>query len=550
MRTQHLTRREFLQVSALAAGGFVLASCSPASGLSPSTPTAAPPLSSATQALVAGLKRGGTLRVHLLAEPKILTPNYVFDAQIFSTTAPNIYNRLILYDGNWKIGPDLAQSWSASEDGKTFTFNLAKDVTWHDGVKFTSADVKWTVESIQQTKGAATASRVANIASMSTPDDNTIIMQLKEVDSAFLANLAHIWSFVILPKHLFENTDPTTNRYYNAPVGTGPFKFTSWQQGSSIAMETNKDYFKGAPFLDKVVTRLIPDWASGLASFEAKELDFITLDKTTEGARLKQNPHIRILPYPIPTLFHLGFNLATKPFSSKPVRQAIAYAIDRDQVSQEAYQGWFPAANYAYLPSIPGAFNPNAKQVSFDPKKAEDLLDQAGYPRGADGVRMTVSLVAPTVQGLNDIATVVQAQLKKIGVETKLDTMDFGAYTEKVLQRKDFQLTVAGGYQGPDPSEMEAYVGTGGFRNPMGYSNSKVDQLFKDARAALTEDSRNRAYWDIQQIILDDLPRLNLVEYAQIFLLWDNYDGLWMEPSAVKLKCAFQEYRGVGLVIS
>ncbi|MCL4459545.1 MAG: ABC transporter substrate-binding protein [Chloroflexi bacterium] len=542
-----ISRREFI-VRATAMGlsassiAALLSACIPSPVAVTPTPTATrvPP----TPSPVPGPAIGGTLVEQFLTEPRVLTPNYVFDAWMFYV-ASVVFNRLVAYNGNWEIVPDLAEKWDVSPDGKTYTFSLAKNVKWHDGQKFSSADVKWTVESIQQTKGAATASRVANVASVATPDDNTVVFTLKNPDATFLADLAHIWSFMILPKHLYENTDPPNNPYYNKPVGTGPFRFVEWQKGSSITVEASKDYWKGRPYLDRVVYRLIPHYPTGLAALEAGEIHLTTLETLTEGPRLAKDPNIRIISWPVPILFWLGFNVTTEPFNKKDARLAIAYAVDREDVSQKAYGSYYKAASYAYLPSITWAFNTAAKQPSVDPKRAEELLDKAGFPRGADGVRMRVSLVAPLANGLDNVATVIQAQLKKIGVEAKVETLEFGAYTEKVLKRYEFQLTLSGGYQGPDPSEWVHYVGTGGFRNAMRYSNKQVDDLFKRGREAKTQAERKEAYFQIQQIIIDDVPRVNMVEFSFVYLLRSNCQGLWMEPDGLKKGLKYNDLSAV-----
>ncbi|HOR00780.1 MAG TPA: ABC transporter substrate-binding protein [Anaerolineae bacterium] len=488
------------------------------------------------------LQRKGTMIWHLDVEPRQLTPNYVYDSHAFMIVQ-NVFSRLVCYDARWNIAPELAQKWEMTDDGLKYTFHLRDDVKWHDGATFTSADVKWTIESIQNTKDAATAARVQNISKVETPEDYQVVITLKEPNLGFLGDLAHPWTFMILPKHIYEGTNPADNAHYNAPIGTGAFKFVDWQRGSHVTLEAVKDHWQEGPYLEKLVYRFVANNPTGLAAVEAGEMSFTELDGFADAERLMSNPRVRVVQFAMPVLHHMDFKVTQPPFDDPRVRKAFAYAINRDEISEAVYHGLFTVAHHAYLKDIPWAFNPDARQPGFDPQKAESLLDEAGLHRGPDGVRLRFKAVVITGQGFPDMATVAQANLKKIGVEMELVQMDFGTYSEAVLNRHDAVLSLAGGFIGPYPDEWRHFIGTDGYRNPMEYSNPKVDALFKQARTARTQEEAAEAYRDIQAIIADDLPWITLVTQNYVYVTSSNLQGLWMDPEGIAQQVPYDDVR-------
>ena len=203
---------------------------------------------------------GGEFRVVLNADPQSLNPNLRTDDNAFAVSQ-SLYNKLVTLDADYRVISDLATRWDISTDGLSYTFYLAKNVQWHDGQPFTSADVKWTFEMIAREKGYA--KELANrIASIETPDATTVVMRLKGSYAPFVSTLAWYGTF-ILPKHIYEGSDWTKNPANEKPVGTGPFKFVEWVKGDHIAAVVNKEYFKRGPFLDQVTWRFQTSALSG-----------------------------------------------------------------------------------------------------------------------------------------------------------------------------------------------------------------------------------------------------------------------------------------------
>ena len=211
-----------------------------------------------------------TLVLSMSYEPKFLNVNYDSDLG-----APyqnmNIYSKLITYSYiNAELHSDLAESWDISEDGLTYTFHLRQDVKWHDGQPFTAADVVWTIEDILREGSAAVSYKmISDIDTITAPDDFTVVITLKQPNSAFLANVASYYGFNILPRHLYEGTDVRANPHNLAPVGTGPFKFAETVPGSHTVMVANPDYFGEGPYVDVLVFRTIPNLATAISALEA-----------------------------------------------------------------------------------------------------------------------------------------------------------------------------------------------------------------------------------------------------------------------------------------
>lgn len=477
---------------------------------------------------------GGTLVVALSYAPKFLNVNYEFDGGNYFIV-PNIMDKLIDVDTAFNLIPGLAETWEVSSDGLQYTFHLAQGVKWHDGVPFTAADVVWTVESLIQESGYG-VSAVKGVNQVEALDDYTVRFTLDQVNSAFLQALAVRYGFFILPKHLYEGTDPRTNPQNWAPVGTGPFKFEELVPGSSVSLVANKEYFKGQPSLDRLIFRNFPNISSAVAALEAGEVGFLASSPAfAEGVRLMSVPGISVALVPSETAVWLAFNLREAPLDDLRVRQAIAHAIDRDQINQLVYQSLLKPADTVYISIIEGAWNADAKQPNLDLAAAEALLDEAGYPRGANGIRFKLSYSGfqASLWGAREIGEVLRANLARIGIDLETEFYDFAVYAERIQQNHDFDLAWSGGPHGPDPSAFANFVASYGNRNVMGYSNSRVDELFTLAASTAVRDESNHYYQEIQQIVADDLPRLTLLEWSWMNPYQAKYSGFWWEEGSL-----------------
>ncbi|MFC1803628.1 ABC transporter substrate-binding protein [Thermoproteota archaeon] len=475
-------------------------------------------------------KYGGTLICRIYREPKHFNPNYEYVPA--DESYQNVFNRLVRIDQiSLEIVPDIALSWIISDDFKTYTFTLA-EANWHDGEPFTSADVKWSYDDVLNRKGYY-FEELDHIEEIETPDDRTVTFRLERADNAFLYTIAFNRGPVILPKHLYEGTDPLTNPYNLDPIGTGPFKFVRWIKGSHIEYEANLDYFKGRPYLDKIFNRYISSDSAYLLALKSGEVHVALASEPPFSALpdLEQDPNIDIGVIPASIILHVGFNLLREPYNDIRVRQAIAHAVDVETINDLAYLGFNHENPFAYgeVGFLPWSFNPNAKMPEYNIEEANRILDDAGYTRGSDGVRWTANLVVFTWAESAIVAEILKDSLAKIGIEVEIDVYEFTTYSEIVIQNRDYDLTIAGGTQGPDPDRMDAHFGTGGFRNSMNYSSPEVDALLTEGTAALTIEERKPKYWEIQEILIEDLPRVNFVVYMYPYPHNNEYQGFWYQ---------------------
>lgn len=487
-----------------------------------------PPGGTASQQQAAGPKQGGTFIVAYSGDPISFNPNGKIDDFAYSIEQ-SLFNKLVTLDTDYQVVPDLANSWKVSDDGKTYTFDLVQGVKWHDGKPFTSADVKWTLETIIKEKGVAYTNMKA-IDSVDTPNDYTVVVKLKEPSSPFLGFLAWYGTF-IMPKHLYENTDWLTNPANEKPVGTGPFKFVEWKKGDHVTLEANKEYFGGAPYLEKVVYQIMPDSNTAAQALLNGEVDMAhTRPPLTMLESLKKTG-IKVDISPAPSRYYMQLNLRREPLQKLEVRKALAMAINRKEIVEKAFQGLGSEAWGFYTPAIEWAYDKSARAPEFDPKKAEDLLEQAGYKKGADGTRLKLNLLYFTAgQEWADLAQVIKSNLKQIGVDVQLQGLEIAAWSKKVGQEHDFDLATLAGFQGPDPDNMRNRFSKDGSIQFMGYHSPIVEQALDEGARETDQAKRAKAYFAIQQELAKDLPIIPIAEVVSLYVYSDKVHGLAIHP--------------------
>lgn len=469
-------------------------------------------------------KAGGTLTAIIQPEPVILTA-------ALNTAAPtgivtgSIFDGLVDYDANLKPVPALAESWETSKDGLTFTLHLRDGVKWHDGKPFTSADVKWTLEEVWKKIHPRNQAIFAKVTSVDAPDDRTVVLHLSQPSVAILSSLNSNGAQV-LPKHLYEGTDILNNPYNNKPVGTGPFVFKEWSRGNYIVLERNPEYWdKGKPYLDRVVFRVIPDAAARSAALEKGEVQWGVLSPVPlkDAERLAKLPNLRVstegYEWLSPWLF-ADFNVERGPLKDVKVRQALAQAIDRNAISKVVWFGFAKPA-VSPIPSTLAAFHDaGGIAYDYDPKKAEALLDAAGYKRGPDGARFTLDIdYIPYGDDYKRTAEYLKQALKRVGVEANVRSQDTAAFTRRVYGDRDFDISITwfAAFSDPQVGVNRAYwSGSIGknipWTNGSGYRNDKVDALISATQGEGDPAKRIQLFKDLQKTVLTDLPTLPLVE--------------------------------------
>ena len=409
---------------------------------------------------------GGTLIVGSGGDPASLNLAASFST-IDTLAASHIYNQLVVSDSELTPQPDLAESWKISEDGLIYTFNLVKNATWHDGKPFTSADVKFTLAEVLGKLHPRGAVVLKVVESIDTPNPHTVVLKLKFPYDPLMKFLGN--EGFIIARHIYEGTDILKNPANQKPVGTGPFVFKEWKRGSHLTLDRNPSYFKkGKPYLDRIIVKVVPDGNSRMIAFEAKEIDYLYYVNlpTSEVSRFKGRPGFVVTDQGHedgPSVMLMAFNVRKAPFDNLKVRQAIAHAIDKQYIEDKADYGLGRPAT-GPIPSVTRwAYAPNVARYPFDLKKAEQLLDEAGYPRKADGIRFKTSVIADRGSFLYaKAAEIIRDQLGKAGIQVELKLMDRSSMIDATYIRWDFDLQVHGLGTGPDPAigVARTYVST------------------------------------------------------------------------------------------
>ncbi|MFG1277325.1 ABC transporter substrate-binding protein [Xanthobacter autotrophicus] len=471
-----------------------------------------------------GPVRGGTLSIILQPEPVTLTP-VANVAQPTQVVAGNVFDGLVTYGFDLKPAPQLAESWEVAPDGLTITFHLRKGVTWHDGKPFTASDVKWSLENVWKTIHPRNKALFENVSTVETPDDHTVVLKFSKPSLPIFSVLNGVGA-PILPKHLYEGTDILNNPYNNKPVGTGPFVFKEWRKGEYLVLERNPAYWDaGKPYLDKLVFRVIPDAAARAAAIEKGEVQYAPFNPVPfrDVERLAALPNLKVetrgYEWLSPVLY-FDLNVENPYLKDVRVRQAIAHAVDKAALAKVVWFGYGKPA-VSPIPSTLAAFHdPSVPAYPFDPKKAEALLDEAGFKRGTDGVRFALTHdFLPYGDDYRRTGEFLKQALKRVGIEVAIRAQDSGAFIKRVYADRDFDISSSYNAAFPDPQigvVREYWSGWLGTKTPWtngsGYRNAQVDALIERAAVEGNPQARAADFRAFQQIVQRDVPTLPLLE--------------------------------------
>ena len=470
---------------------------------------------------------GGTLTITLSAEPPGLDPTTSPAATIKRVVHYNLFEGLLKVDRSGKVVPMLAKSYTASKDGKEYTFTLHPGIKFHDGKACTAEDVKFSLERILDPKTAAPYRMYyEGIESVQVVDPLNVKIKLKKYDSMFLFNMAR-GDAVIVPRQ-------AVDKLKSQPVGTGPFKLAEWKRGDSIVLVKNADYhLKGVPYLDKVVFKFIPDPSSQLAALKAGDVDVIAYDMAPENvAALEKDARFKVLKGHTTTDVIMAMNHSKKPFSDAKVRQAITLAIDRKAVIQGAMSGFGTPIGSHMDPT-----NPYYVDLSglypYNPEKAKQLLAEAGYPKGFEAV---LKLPEPYAYARRS-GEVIADQLSKVGIKLTLEVIQMGQWVDRVFKNADYDLTVMGH---AEPFDIEIY---GKANYYFRYSNPKFQEMLKKAEEEINEQTRKKIYADLQKLIADDFVNVYLfinpalpAMKKEVQNWWKDYPTIAVDATEVYLQ--------------
>lgn len=515
-----------------------LAACGGSSANAPAAAESQPGTQQPASQLQAGQHYyGGTLVIATKLEPTFYQTNYQWDGGVVYISH-NILSKLCAWDADsCEIYPDLAESWEHSDDMMTYTFHLRQGVKWHDGEPFTSKDVKWTFESILDMGDEAyTYSYVKMIESIETPDDYTVVFHMAYPCGTFVESVGDYQGPDILPAHVYEGTDPLTNPANQAPIGTGPFKFVEAKLGSYCKLEANTDYYGDGPYLDGVIFNFIPDETTAMTAMEAGEAGWMTASPSfAEADRLKTVEGITVDAQPTNIVQWTQFNMseeAARPYiSDVKVREAICWAINNQAIADVLYLGYVNPCDNWYTSTVEWAVNRDVVFPGYDVDKANALLDEAGYPRGADGYRfeLTYRCFSTSIFGTTDIPTLVAQQLDAVGIKLNVEKYEWAVRSEYLDKNLEWDMCSAGGSRGPDPNSYANAWGTSS-SNKSRYYNQEVMDLYDEGTKYASQEERAPYYKQIQEYLAKDIPCYDYIEYAYARPHRSDYINFFWNP--------------------
>lgn len=459
------------------------------------------------------------------------------------TIAGLIYNGLVKYDKNMNIIGDLAESWNISPNGLVITFHLRQGVKWHDGKPFTARDVLYTYKvTVDPKTPTAYAGDFLKVKKAEVLDDYTFrVIYDKPFAPALIS-----WSMSVLPRHLLEGKDITKSELSRRPVGTGPYIFKEWVAGQKIVLVANPDYFEGRPYIDGRVTRIIPDTATMFLELRARNIDMMGLTplqytRQTENNLFRQNfDKYRYLAF---AYTYLGYNLKHPFFADKRVRQAISYAINKEEIISGVLLGLGKPATGPYKPGT-WAYNENVKKYDYNPQKARELLRAAGWTKTnkdgileKDGRPFTFELI--TNQGnetRQKCAEIIQRQLKEVGIDVKIRILEWAAFINDFINKRRFEAIILGWTIPLDPDAFDVWHSSKTAPqelNFISYKNPEVDTLLEKARSTFDQKQRKKYYNRFQEILAEDQPYTFLYVPDELIIISKRIRNI--EPAPIGL---------------
>lgn len=472
----------------------------------------------------------------MTSEPAVIDPQGAPSSGL-SLVLPYLFDTLVVRDVDNTIHPALAESWEVSDDGRTITMTLKSGVTFHDGTPMNAEAVKLTFERFKETGVASPIYEgITQMGEIEAVDETTVAFHFDQPAANFWSTISMPYAAIISPASI-EAAEAEGGAHL---VGTGPFKLADWTAGQSLTLDRNPDYAwgpeitqnQGAPYLDQLVFKVIPDASTQLAALEAGEVDVIFINQPSHKQKLEGNPDVVLHETVLNSLIYLGFNTQRALFDEAPVRHALSHAIDKDQIVNLALGGLGQKAFAPLPPTLPG-FDPSLQdhELGLDLDRSRTLLQEAGFEQTADGgwerdgQPLQARLLTSTRPPNEAVATLIQSQLAAIGVPVEIQQLDGKAVMDATAQG-EFDLLLWR-YDWNDPDALNIFLSSAriGSTNRVGYSNPEVDALLEAGAHELDETARNELYREAQLIILHDAPWQPLYVPVDVLAIRTRIEG-------------------------
>jgi peptide/nickel transport system substrate-binding protein len=530
----------------------ILSGCSSEKSGAPPPPTQVSPLQRSV-AYLPGYENktpedGGRFVRALPADVVTLNPVIASD-QVSFLVYKWIFDPLIDMDGEMRPVGVLAESWDNSPDNLSTTFHLRKGVRWQDGEPFGADDVIFTYDAAMDPQVDAINKRPSfdAVASVEKVDDLTVRVRWREPYSPGLA----AWVFYIMPKHVYDYAKGNGNAFNTnpknaTPIGTGPYRFEEWRRGDQVVLKANEDYFAGRPHLDELVFKIIPQDQTQIAAYQTGQLDMTSLS-AEQWSQAKGDQAFMagasVFEYYSRQFFFIGWNMdGSNPFfTDARVRRAMTYAMNRQGVLDKILQGHGVVCTGPFYPNG-WEYNRSITAYPFDPAKASELLDEAGWKdtdgdgvRDKNGTRLAFECLVPAqVDMFARWLEVFQQDLKRVGVDMSIRKIEWSVFLDRTGRHK-FQAYLTGWSLGDDPDPFQLLhssqgkmlpSGMGSGQNDFSYSNPEVDRLIEAQQRTFDRTERQRDLWKIHELVAEDQPCTFLFMGSQIAAVRNRYQDV------------------------
>jgi ABC-type transport system substrate-binding protein len=505
-------------------------------------------------------KEGGTLIFGRGGDSVGLDPAYETDGNSFMI-CDNVYEALVFYkDESTALEPGLAESWDISPDGLTYTFHLRKGVMFHDGTPFNADAVVFSIGRMMKDRKLKFFSKDWDVPPQERPpeywvsmemddtvdsieaaDDYTVVFKLKRVDAPFLANMGMDFADIISPTAFMNNP----KEFLRNPVGTGPFKFVEWIKDDRIVLAKNENYWdkSGGPYLDKLVFRTIPENSVRFLELKGGNIHICQFPNPADIPLAKQDPNLKLVSQPGMNIGYLSFNHTKKLWQNIHMRRAIAYAINRQAIVDNIYQGMGQVAKNPIPPTMWG-YNDEIEDFPYDQGKARLELAEAGYPGAQDLPEITLwSMPVPrpyNPEGLK-VGVAMISDLAKVGIKAKIVSYDWGTYLKRQREQPEdmdlFQLGWTGDNGDPDNFLAVLFDGLASPAIRTQWKNEEYHRLMLAGKQTIDQEKRAEIYKQAQKVFHDEVAAICVAHSTVIWPMRNNVMNFKLHPTAsVRMK--------------
>jgi peptide/nickel transport system substrate-binding protein len=445
----------------------------------------------------------------VVLEPPHLDPTAGAAAAIDEVVYANVFEGLTRIGSKGEVLPDLAESWTVSDDGKVYTFKLHTGVKFHDGTDFNADDVKFSLDRARAENSTnAQKGLFAAIDTVEVVDPATVKVTLKQPQGSFLYNLGWGDAVIVAPESAETNKEK--------PIGTGPFKFESWAKGSSIKLVKADGYWGDPVFLDKAEFRIIPDAAAAIPALLSGDVQAFPNMPLGDGLpQIQSDPRFKVVIGSTEGETILSMNNKKPPFDNLKVRRAISYALDRKAIIDGASNGFGVPIGSHFAPHNP-AYVDLTGTYPHDVAKAKELLKEAGLE---NGFKTTLKLPPPPYA--RDGGQIIASELREIGIDAEIIPLEWADWLKQVFTEKDYDMSIV---SHTEPNDIDIYSRKDYYFN---YDNPAFDKVIEELNLTSDEAKRKELYGQAQKILADDAVVGFLFELPKIGV-WDaKVEGLW-----------------------